>query len=68
MAKAIKLRGKIMYKNVIKKQDKVKKKWDGRKFWTKNQDGPSKSGTVGGYVAVAQKFYFIVQSYMQAGS
>ena len=32
MAKTIKLRGKIMYKNALKKQDKVKKKWDSRKF------------------------------------
>ena len=32
MAKAIKLKGKIMYQNAIKKWDKIKKKWDSRRF------------------------------------
>ena len=41
-----------MYQNAIKKWDKAKKKQDSRKFLTKNQDCPSKSGTVGGYVVV----------------
>ena len=28
---------------------KISKKWDSSKFWSKNQDCPSKSGTVGRY-------------------
>ena len=34
----------------------MKKKRDSSKFWTKNQDCPSKSGTVGGYVIVLQLY------------
>ena len=52
MAETINLRIKIMYKNAIKKWNKAKKKWESRKFGTRNQDCPSKSGTVGGYGVV----------------
>ena len=45
IAKFIKLIGLIVYKK--KERDKAKKNQDSSKFWTKNQDCPSKSGTVG---------------------
>ena len=47
----VKFSNKLVPKNRGKKsekrRDRVKKKQDGGKFWTKNQDCPSKSGTVG---------------------
>ena len=49
IAKFIKLIGLTVYKNAVKKRNKAKKNWDSSKFWTKNQDCPSKSGTVGEY-------------------
>ena len=44
----------------------MKKKWDSSKFWTKNQDCPSKSRTVGEYVSICDElhhyfFLFTVQ-------
>ena len=45
----VKFSNKLVTKKSEKKQDRVKKKLDRGKFWTKNQDCPSKRGTVGGY-------------------
>ena len=45
----IKSSDKLVLKKAVKKWDRVMKKWDRGKFWTKNRDCPSKSGTVGGY-------------------
>ena len=50
----VKLSSKLVPKKSVKKRDRVKKKWDSSKFWTKNQDCPSKSGTVGGYGNVTE--------------
>ena len=47
--KLAKFIGILVYKNTVKKRDKVKKNRDSSKFWTKNQDCPSKNGTVGEY-------------------
>ena len=49
----VKFSNKLVPKKSVKKWDRVKKKWDSSKFWTINQDCPSKSGTVGGYVSIA---------------
>ena len=46
----VKFSNKLVPKKISKKWDRVKKKRDSSKFWTKNQDCPSKCGTVGGYV------------------
>ena len=40
-SKIIKLSGKLIHKNTVKKWDKVKKKQDNSKLWTKNRDCPS---------------------------
>ena len=48
----IKSSDKLVLKKLVKKRDRVMKKLDRGKFWTKNRDCPSKSGTVGGYVAI----------------
>ena len=45
----IKSSDKLVPKKAVKKRDRVMKKRDRGKFWTKNRDCPSKSGTVGGY-------------------
>ena len=45
----VKFSNKLVPKKSVKKRDRVKKKRDSSKFWTKNQDCPSKSGTVGKY-------------------
>ena len=41
LAYIIKFRGKIVCKNAEKKWDKVKKKWDSRKFSNKKWDCPT---------------------------
>ena len=46
----IKFSDKLVPKNQQKKWDRENKKRDSSKFWTKNRDCPSKSGTVGKYV------------------
>ena len=43
----------MLKKNPVKKRDRVKKKWDSSKFWTKNQDSPSKRRTVREYESLA---------------
>ena len=45
----IKSSDKLVPKTPVKKRDRVKKKLDSGKFWDKNRDCPSKSGTVRGY-------------------
>ena len=45
----IKFSDKLVPKNQQKKWDRENKKRDSSKFWTKNRDCPSKSGTVGKY-------------------
>ena len=44
-----------------KKRDKVKKKWNSSKFWTKNRDCPSKSGIVKGYIYACLTYIYVVQ-------
>ena len=45
----IKSSDKLVPKTPVKTRDRVKKKRDSGKFWDKNRDCPSKSGTVRGY-------------------
>ena len=52
----IKFSDKIAPKTSKKKWARVKKKRDSSKFWIKNRDCPSKSGTVGKY-EIAIKHY-----------
>ena len=40
---------KLVPKKPVKRRERVMKKWDRGKVWTKNQDCPSNSGTVGVY-------------------
>ena len=61
----IKFSDKLVPKNQQKKWDRENKKRDSSKFWTKNQDCPSKSGTVGKYAMIAT---FTALFYSDGGS
>ena len=50
----VKFSNKLVPKTSKKKWDRVKKKRDSSKFWTKNRECPSKSRTVGEYGTTEQ--------------
>ena len=55
----IKFSDKLVPKKQQKKWDRENKKRDSSKFWTKNRDCPSKSGTVGKYAVRYLLFIYL---------